>query len=579
MPVRITESETIMAQEDGVRFDDKLATVLAQPLADPAARAAAWRQIVDILAQGSDGRVDPLSDEAWDMVRALRAEVPAAIRADAARAIAGRRLPPSIVALIAQEPPAIAAPVLSGTALGADDWLGLLPGIPPAARALLRNRRDLPREVVRGLASFGSTDFVLHGALATPQAIAGEAPAAVRPQPDQLPSAPASATAPQGDTQIRDLIDRIAAYRRGERAADGDDARPAEADTPVTGFRFETGPDGVVLWVEGAPRGPLIGETIATAAGSVDHGVDGHAAGAYRRRAPFRDARLSVSGSGPVGGEWRISAVPFFDQRDGRFTGYRGTARRPRPGESAGPVGAAPAGLGIEPDSLRQLVHELRTPLNAIVGFGEMIERQMLGPAGHEYRARASDIVAEGRRLLAAVDDLDMAARVDGNRLARDPGPVDAATLLSRLHADYEGIAAARGAALAFRVAQDLPPVAADPVAVERMFARLLASAIGVAGTGETIAATLGRAPGGDGQISLLVVRPLALAGRDERTLLDPGYSPEGDWPDAPLLGLGFALRLVRSLAVNAGGGLDILAEAFLLQLPAAVDTARTEQA
>src|SRR3546814_11097006 len=69
--------------------------------------------------------------------------------------------------------------------------------------------------------------------------------------------------------------------------------------------------------------------------------------------------------------EWRISAVPFFDRHHGRFTGYRGTARRPRADESATHLRANPGlyGSGLAPDSLRQLVHELRTPPNALVGL------------------------------------------------------------------------------------------------------------------------------------------------------------------------------------------------------------------
>jgi hypothetical protein len=105
------------------------------------------------------------------------------------------------------------------------------------------------------------------------------------------------------------------------------------------------------------------------------------------------------------------------------------------------------------------------------------------------------------------------------------------------------------------------------------MVARLLASAIGLAGEGETIAVTLD--PAGESGVRLLVSRPARLDGRDERALLDPGYGPDGDWPDAPLLGLGFSLRLVRNLAVAAGGALDILPEAFVLSLPATAEAAR----
>ena len=50
--------------------------------------------------------------------------------------------------------------------------------------------------------------------------------------------------------------------------------------------------------------------------------------------------------------------------------------------------------------------------------------------------------------------------------------------------------------------------------------------------------------------------------GSTKRALLDPGYSPDGDWPGAPALGLGFALRLVRNLAEAVGGALPVGAAA-----------------
>lgn len=556
-----------------MRFDDKLATVLAQPLDDAAARGVAWRQIVDIVAQAGDGEPAPFSDEAFDLLRDLRPQVPPAVRAEAVRALAGRkRLPPSVVALLAEEPAVVMAPLLGTVEMETDEWLALLPRLTPTARALLRHRRDLPSEVRAGLSTFGASDFVL--------------PAAEIAQLADVPEA-VDGVLSEGETQIRDLLARIAAFR--QKGAPPSPAEPGQAEpVPIGGqdrpaadpalepeeFRFETGPDGVIVWVDGVERGPLIGETLASAAATHDHGVDGHAAGAYRQRAPFRDARLSVAGDGPVSGHWRISGVPFFDPRDGRFTGYRGTARRPRPGESAAQMTTPPEppaqtglyGSGFAPDSLRQLVHELRTPLNAIVGFAEMIDRQLLGPAGASYRSRAGDIVAQGRRLLAAVDDLDVAARAESRHSAPERGPVDGAALLTRLHGEYERGAVARGVRLDFRIAQSLPLINADPVAVERMMARLLASTIGLAERGETIAATLDTS---DRHLRLSVARPRLLADRDERALLDPGYSPDGDWPDAPVLGLGFALRLIRNLATGTGGALDIGPDAFVLRLPA----------
>jgi hypothetical protein len=74
----------------------------------------------------------------------------------------------------------------------------------------------------------------------------------------------------------------------------------------------------------------------------------------------------------------------------------------------------------------------------------------------------------------------------------------------------------------------------------------------------------------GRAMLSLAIARPRAIEDLDEAALLDPGYSPEGDWPDAPALGLGFALRLVRNLAEATGGTLAIGADRIVLSLPAA---------
>lgn len=581
-----------------MRFDDKLATVLARPLADAGSRAAAWRQIIDILAQDHDGGVDHRQRAAaLTLLRRIRPSVPQAVRAESVRAIAAcRRLPPIVVGFVAEEPPAISAPLIAAVALSEADWLDLLPTLTPAARALLRQRRDLTPAVRVALNSYGASDFALGSAALdaaerqqeaggivdiAPDMPGGEEPPLLFEQPAPgfrahdapddgiAPADPHPPGAEAGDAQIRELLQRIAAFRdRADDAPPPFDAAPEPSLPRVEDFRFETGPDGVIRWVDGAPRGPLVGIGIAVAAEQYGHGVDGHAAGAYRRRASFRDARLTVLGDSTVSGEWRISAVPFFDRHDGRFTGYRGTARRPRADETAAHLHAAPGlyGSGLAPDSLRQLVHELRTPLNAIVGFAEMIEHQMLGPVALDYRDRAGDIAEQGRRLLAAVDDLDMAARLESRRLREAAAAVDTAMLIERLHDDYDAAARPRGVKLAFRIAKALPPVDADPVAVERMFSRLLAATIGLAEKGETIFATL-RAE--NGEVHLSVSRPRLLEARDEKSLLDPGYSPDGDWPDAPALGLGFALRLIRNLAVAARGNLHILPDSFDLRLPA----------
>lgn len=577
-----------------MRFDDRLATVLAQPRADAAARAAAWRQIVDILAQAPPDAGDPLPADAYALLRTLRDEVAQPVRAQAVAALVGRRVHPAIVALIAEEKPVVAAALIGQARLADGEWLFLLPRLSITARALLRHRRDLSPAVRAGLASFGASDFALPAgeidadagdASAQTPTPPASAPAVAVPRialvpsvsvetVDLTPSPASDDDAPTGlaagDTRIADMLARIAAYRR-EEATGTPPAAP-----PIERFRFETGPDGTILWVAGAPRAALIGISIARPGESSDCGVDGQATGAFRHRAPFRDARLCIVGGSAAAGEWRIGGVPVFDPLDGRFTGYRGTARRPHPHERAGPATGGLYGTGLPTDALRQLAHELRTPINAIVGFGEMIERQVMGPAAALYRSEAHAIVEQGRRLLSAVDDLDVAARTEGRPAGASPERVGAADVLRRLEPAMRAIAAERGVTLDLTVAEGAGDLAAEPAAVERMFSRLLAATVGLGGAGETISARLSHGPA---QVVLRLSRPAVLRGSAEADLLDPGFSIAGDFPEAPQLGLGFALRLVRSLAQSVEGALLVEPGHFTLRLPVAGDRAASDAA
>ena len=541
-----------------MRFDDMIATVLAQPEANPSARAAKWRQLVDMLAQRRQDESGDEAERAFEWLRGTRGALDAERRRGVARSLAGRRVSPEIVAFFAEDGPAVAAPLIGGVLLSAGEWLKLLPRLSLSARALLRHRRDLHPEVEQALASFGSADFALSGT------VAEAAPVLTR-------FTPVAQTDAAGETQIRELVARIEKFRKTRETA-AVQAAAAPAPAPAEEFQWECAADGLVIWVEGAPRGPLIGQSIASIAERGQFGVDGQAAGAFEKRAPFRDARFNVAGSGAASGDWRISGVPFFDPVHGNFLGYRGSARRPRVDEVAPAVAPVPDGLfgtNLPADSLRQLIHELRTPLNAIVGFAEMIDGQYMGPAAATYRGRAAEIMEQASRLLSAVDDLDTAARLETRRISLDEASVDAVALLCRLHDAYERVARQRGSRIAIEIEQGLPPARVELGAAERMFARMLAGTIGLAAEGETIGATMGLGDVGLGKMLCLAIdRPAAIAGLNEAALLDPGYSPEGDWPGAPALGLGFALRLVRNLAEAVGGALVVGEERFALYLP-----------
>jgi len=536
-----------------------LATVLALPATSKAMRAAKWRQLIDLIAQSRGESDNEQLTVALTFLRDFRDELDPAQRKEVARSLGGRRVSPLLLRFFGEDHPSIATPLMASARLDAHEWLALLPRMSMTGRALLRHRRDLDPEVAQALAAFGPSDFVLAAAYG-----AGT---------DHLTPA-----ADAGEGQIRELVARIEAYRQQQESLPPEILAELATLTPLEEFRWETGRDGMIIWVEDAPRAPLIGQTIATIVGQ--YGVDGQAAGAFEKRAPFRDARFAVAGDGPAAGDWRISGVPFFDGPSGSFLGYRGTARRPRLDEIARTGPAATAGLfgtGIPADSLRQLIHELRTPLNAIVGFAEMIDGQYMGPVGGDYRTRAREIIEQADKLLSAVDDLDTAARIETSRLVLDESSTDTTALLGRLEEAYARVATQRKSKISIYIADDLPLAKVETGAVERMFARLLAATIGLAKQRETIRATMAMEKvGASEMLCLSIDRPRSIAGIAETELLDPGYSPEGDWPGAPALGLGFALRLVRNLAAAVGGALVIEDRKFLLFLPPAEQAERS---
>ena len=162
-------------------------------------------------------------------------------------------VPPEMVDLFAQDSPQVAAPLLLHAQLDDQDWVRLIPGWPSTSRALVRERRDLPEETRRLLGVYGNVDFVLPGEN--------------------------NVTDPHESViQIRDLVARIEAYRRDHRPAPINSVEPERLEF----FRFEAGGDGIINWVEGAPRGPLIGISLADMAEPGGYGVDGQAAGACR---------------------------------------------------------------------------------------------------------------------------------------------------------------------------------------------------------------------------------------------------------------------------------------------------------
>jgi signal transduction histidine kinase len=532
-----------------------IATILRQAPADGRASIAAWRQLSDILAQRGNQLGDDDIRRSLHALAVLRPRVPEAVRRDCARAIAkhGRFAP--LVALYANDVAAVAAIMLRSAQLPEADWLAILPATSAMARSVLAGRVDLPHGVYRALASLGSASV----ALPQPATETEVAPAPVVPL-----HAPPDAVVENGTSQISELVRRIDKYQ----STRGQPATTAAPQLQRSAFLFETGPDGVIQWVDGVTRGAVIGLSIAEAAFGGEPGTDGAAAGAFRQRAEILNARMMLEGTPSDAGEWRFSALPWFDPATGQFRGYRGSARRPNRSET-------PYGRPITEDSgdsIRQLIHELRSPLNAISGFAQIVAGQMFGPVSQSYRTMADTIVADALSVQTIIDDLETAARSNA-AVAIDPSPgevVDMGAVVSQVESDLAALLAEQRVDLSIsRVGGPFMGLANDANA-RRMVGRLLTALVDVSETGAILVGQLVTESPHDDMLQLRIVRPATIRFATASDLLDPGFSPEGEAPGAAVLSLGFSLRLVDSLARASGGRLDIGHNALTLHLRSA---------
>ncbi len=540
-----------------------IATILRQAPADDRACIAAWRQLSDILAQRGNQLDDDDIRRSLHALAVLRPRIPESVRRDCARAIArhGRFAP--LVALYANDVAAVSAIMLRDARLPEADWLAMLPATSAMARSVLAGRTDLPRGVYRALASLGSASM----ALPQPAAMTQEtAPAEVVP----LYAAP-DAAVENGTSQISELVRRIDKFQ----STRGQPATARVSNAPRAAFMFETGPDGVIQWVDGVTRGAVIGLSIAEAAFGGEPGTDGVAAGGFRQRAEILNARMMLEGTPADAGEWRFSALPWFDPATGQFRGYRGSARRPNRSET--PYGRPVA--EDSGDSIRQLIHELRSPLNAISGFAQIVAGQMFGPVSQSYRTMADTIVTDAASVQTIIDDLETAAR-SNSAAAIDPPPgevVDIGAVVTQVENDLAALLTEQRVDLSIsRVGGPFLGLANDANA-RRMVGRLLTALVDVSEAGAILVGQLVTESQHDDMLQLRIVRPATIRFATAADLLDPGFSPEGEAPGAAVLSLGFSLRLVDSLARTVGGRLDIGHNALTLHLRSANSKAEVE--
>jgi signal transduction histidine kinase len=129
---------------------------------------------------------------------------------------------------------------------------------------------------------------------------------------------------------------------------------------------------------------------------------------------------------------------------------------------------------------LANISHELRTPLNAIIGFGEMMQYQILGPIGvPAYKEYAEHIHESGKHLLALVEEMLDLSKIEAGKLEIERTPTAPGPLLAESLAMLRPMS--EGAEVEIVVEGDpsgWPVFEADPVKLKQVFVNLIGNAV-----------------------------------------------------------------------------------------------------
>ncbi|HUG45785.1 MAG TPA: histidine kinase dimerization/phospho-acceptor domain-containing protein [Sphingomicrobium sp.] len=492
-------------------IDDRLRTVLAQPATDPNDRAARWRQLVEFAAKAEPGDDSDLIQQAIESIRKDCAAVDERVRSEAALAVAPLAPPVELVAAFAADLLDVAAPVLVGARLTASEWNCVSQGASEECRDFIATMRAGDRRADGRHAE----------------------PAQPPDQPRPTPSIP-------------EVVARIERLRSSREPDEGEAPPPDRGEEAPRLFRWECNEAGEIDWVEGAPRGALVGHSIAQRA---TPGGGSIIERAFASRAPFHDGLLELPADAAIGGTWKISGIPAFDRSSGRFSGYRGIAERP-----GQPIDRSGAGLAGSTISIRELAHEIRTPLNAIIGFAEIICGEYLGPAESRFRERAAQIVSDARQLLSAVEDLDLAARLRSSSRP-EIGRADIDRIVESLIDRIRKSASERGVEVEPSAGKAQLTAAVKPEVAERLIDRMCSAAIAAASKGERLALLVDEDAN---HCTVSISRPMSLRERDFRPDRNRRSSDGATLP----------IRLVMGLARTAGCELEAGDDRLTLRLP-----------
>src|SRR5690606_20429678 len=218
---------------------------------------------------------------------------------------------------------------------------------------------------------------------------------------------------------------------------------------------------------------------------------------------------------------------------------------------------------------LAVMSHELRTPLTAILGYGALLEDEVVGPLNERQREQIARMRESGRHLLGLINQILSLSRIEAGREHVDVQPLDAAAILSDVAEMIGPLAAREGLRLEVEAPGEPLEMRSDPGKIRQILLNLAANAVKFTPQGEVRLRLF--AEGDDVVFQVADTGPgIALADRER--IFRP--FEQADWgPTRAKGGAGLGLSVSLELARLLGGGLDLESEVgrgstFTVRLP-----------
>jgi signal transduction histidine kinase len=223
-------------------------------------------------------------------------------------------------------------------------------------------------------------------------------------------------------------------------------------------------------------------------------------------------------------------------------------------GQKLAGTAAAPS---LKSQFLANMSHELRTPLNAILGYTSMLLAGVSGEVPPQQKQKLQRVEANGKVLLAIVDDLLDLGRLDAGKLQLHPEEFDLLALVGELLAEVEPLLqTARLEATA-----DLPagplPLLADRQRVKQILGNLLNNAIKFTPRGK-VSVSVKVDPR---EVRVAVADTgIGIASKDQEKIFDE-FVQADESVTREYGGAGLGLAICRRLASLLNGRIELMSE------------------